>query len=289
MTSILLRGDAAQVLICAALVALDEQCSDGLDWSCGCTGRLHSESTFRCEVCGLSRPFCVYLHTSPSGAGYVGYTSKGMKRRWGEHLSPQNKCDALKKAIRRYGKDGFGHAILGWHRDESKAKDAEILWIVRLGTYVRLGHGYNLTWGGEGTVGLEPSPGTRLRMAEAARNRSPSSPETNEKRAAALRKRVYVPPSPEARTRMAAAARARAPMSAETRAKMSASRTGHAVSEEARAKISTGRTGHEVSEETRAKISETLKKRFSEDLTMSEETRRKISESMKKYRREKKK
>lgn len=153
--------------------------------------------------------FEVYLHTSPAGKGYVGQTVSG-KKRWREHLCAARSGDPrpLYRAIRKYGAKDFRTTLLERVTTEAAAHLAERLWIKELGTFAP--GGYNLTLGGEGTVGRsvplsaehkaklsailkgrKPKPvdeATRKKMSESARKRAkrPFSAETSEKISTAL-------------------------------------------------------------------------------------------------------
>jgi len=62
---------------------------------------------------------------------------------------------AIKRAIKKYGKDNFKKEIVCVCDTEEKLNDAEIHWIEKFGSF---GDGYNLTKGGEGLLGRKLSP-----------------------------------------------------------------------------------------------------------------------------------
>jgi group I intron endonuclease len=98
----------------------------------------------------------VYLATSPSGKGYVGYSTQGAATRWTKHVRAARNGSpaALHRAIRKYGADAFTLDVIDRVSTLDGAHRAERAWIRELGTLVR---GYNLTAGGEGCLG-RPSP-----------------------------------------------------------------------------------------------------------------------------------
>lgn len=69
---------------------------------------------------------------------------------------------ALKKAIKKYGKDFFINGILEFCKPNN-IFEKEIEWIEKLKTY---GKGYNLTKGGDGCLGLKHSIESRKIMSE---------------------------------------------------------------------------------------------------------------------------
>lgn len=164
--------------------------------------------------------FEVYLHTSPSGKSYVGWTSRGWRSRWQKHVSDAmlgaDMCPAFHAAIRKYGPENFEHRVLERLVTEEGAKRAERLWIRELRTRI---DGYNISEGGDGFTGKGRvfSAEHRARLAESHRGKHAT---------------------PETRAKMSIASLAR---SSEAKAKCAASRRGVRLSEETRAKMSIAR------------------------------------------------
>jgi len=137
--------------------------------------------------------FEVYLHTSPTGKGYVGQTVSG-KKRWREHLCAARKGDSrpLYRAIRKYGAEAFRTVLLERVTTEKAAHLAEMLWIRELGTFVP--GGYNLTLGGEGTVGrsvpLSANHKAKLSAIFKGRKPKPVDEDTRKKMSASAKKRA---------------------------------------------------------------------------------------------------
>jgi len=101
-------------------------------------------------------PSCIYLLTNTiTQKQYVGYTSKPLNERIDEHNESaiKNRLNgALHKAIRKYGIDKFTSEIIYMSKDAHHCKnEAEVALIADYNTF--LGSGYNMTLGGDGTVG----------------------------------------------------------------------------------------------------------------------------------------
>lgn len=86
---------------------------------------------------------------------YVGKTTRTPSQRFRQHVSdsvkPQNRSRALYRAFAKYGVDNFKVMTLERCRVEV-ASEREMFWIDHLDTYR---HGYNETFGGEGTLTLD--------------------------------------------------------------------------------------------------------------------------------------
>jgi group I intron endonuclease len=96
---------------------------------------------------------CVYKVTSPSGKAYVGITSGDFKTRWKNHLAyAKRKNGYLQNAINKYGPKSFLHEILFESDDYQALKDKEVEYIVSHKT--KYPHGYNMTDGGDGVLGV---------------------------------------------------------------------------------------------------------------------------------------
>ena len=105
----------------------------------------------------------LYRHTSPSGKVYIGITSRDPEVRWGNNGS-HYRGSVFVNAILKYGWDNIKHEVLFTHLTEKKAKHLEVELIRH---YKKLGISYNMTDGGDGTVGFHPSEETRKRMRQA--------------------------------------------------------------------------------------------------------------------------
>jgi group I intron endonuclease len=155
---------------------------------------------------------CVISHKS-----YIGITKTSIGQRWMRHRNTAKRGSpiAMSRAIRKYGASAFVLELIATEDTFEDAAAAERFFIEDHRTLWP--NGYNLTTGGEATMG----------------------------------RRV----SDEARARMSASAKARGghPLSAEARAKMSASRRA-IMTPELREKIGAAHRGKIMSSETREKL-----------------------------------
>ncbi len=196
----------------------------------------------------------VFIYTATrreTGDQYVGL-SKNPVRRWKQHETDSrytNRRSRFHRALAKHGLGAFEWQVVAELPTLEEAQLAErILIAVANPTY-------NLTAGGEGTLGYSPTPETREKQRIASTGRV-ASPETRAKRSAALTGFKH---SDEARSNMSAAAKGKK-ISQETCSKMSASQMGHAP---------TGPSKH--SEETRAKMSASHKARWARLKTTAEQ------------------
>ena len=101
-----------------------------------------------------------------NGKQYVGQTVGSLERRKGGHISKTlNNRDVchFHNAIRKYNIDNFDWEIL--HDDIFDIKILNQLEIFYIGFYDTFDSGYNLTLGGEGSVGYKPSDETRKKLS----------------------------------------------------------------------------------------------------------------------------
>lgn len=99
----------------------------------------------------------VYCITNlTNGKRYVGWTNKTLEQRWKKHVSNalvRKRRFLLSKAIRKYGTsdDVWQRAALAQVETPEDAKRLEIKFIVEFNSCALVGgHGYNMTWGGDG-------------------------------------------------------------------------------------------------------------------------------------------
>ena len=200
----------------------------------------------------------LYKLNFPNGKAYIGIAANGAMGRFCDHRYSATKSDQLLyRAWRKHGEPIL--KVLAVVED-AILHETEIKAIASYGTMAP--GGYNMTLGGEGTLGWIPSLETRakLRAASTGKGHSPEtraklsaitkamvvSLETRAKLSAAHKGRVV---SPETRAKIGAASRNPSP---ETRAKMSAATKGRVASPETLAKMRTA--GRNISPETRAKM-----------------------------------
>lgn len=113
--------------------------------------------------------FCVYMHKFPNGKMYIGITSKKPKARWqnGTGYTKEHQS-VMYNAIQKYGWDNVEHFILYNNLTETEAKQKEIELIKKYNTYIHFenSNGYNMTLGGEGTLGHKVSEEVKNSMRE---------------------------------------------------------------------------------------------------------------------------
>ena len=94
----------------------------------------------------------VYVHTSPSGKMYVGITSRDVRQRW-RNGRGYIKNDHFYRAIQKYGWDNFDHEVIAENLTKDEACEMEKTLIKELKSN-DYHFGYNLSAGGEGSLGL---------------------------------------------------------------------------------------------------------------------------------------
>ena len=120
-----------------------------------------------------------YIVTSKQ---YVGLT-KNLKRRWRQHRTTNGSAKYLHASIKKYGVDSFLFTHVADAFDFESAQTIERLLISERNT--KFPHGYNLTDGGEGTVGFVFSEESKQKMKNSAKGQTRSK-ESNEKRRIAM-------------------------------------------------------------------------------------------------------
>ena len=254
----------------------------------------------------------VYIHRNIiNNKAYIGITSMAPKERWGRdgvnYTKQANRVFA--KAINKYGWDNFEHIIWADNLSEEEAKRWEVRLIALFRTNVcrwkQDACGYNMTDGGEGTVGYNPPQEVREKMRQ-SRLGKPMSDEikqkisettTGKKLSEETKQKISdskkgVPPSNQCFEALKAANTGKQ-LTEEHKKKISQALTGQPKSEETRVKISQARIGIVFSDEHREKLRQaSLGQRLSEEhkqkLLQSrlgkktpEETKQKISNALK--------
>ena len=97
------------------------------------------------------KEYTVYMHVSPSGKRYVGITCMNVNQRWRGDGSGY-KGQAFYNAIIKYGWNNIKHIIIARGLTEDEAKWLEIE-LIREWDTTNKHKGYNITMGGDGTVG----------------------------------------------------------------------------------------------------------------------------------------
>ena len=100
------------------------------------------------------KKWTVYKHTTPNGKIYIGITSQKPEKRWASGHG--YKKTYFGNAIQKYGWKNIKHEILFSGLNELDAKEKEVELIEKFKSFEKE-YGYNLTKGGDGTVGLKRS------------------------------------------------------------------------------------------------------------------------------------
>lgn len=108
--------------------------------------------------------FSVYAHlNNVNGKIYIGITSQKPSRRW-DNGKGYRQQPHIRNGIEKHGWDNFEHEIVASNLDEQSAKNFEKLLIKTLMSNNAI-YGYNITDGGEGTLGWSPSKEHRAIMS----------------------------------------------------------------------------------------------------------------------------
>ena len=188
-----------------------------------------------------------------NGKIYIGQTINNLNIRIACHLTKES---LFSKALRKYGIQSFEFSVIDSTLLKEIANEKEKYWIKHLNC--KHPNGYNLTIGGQGTLGHKHSEQSKRKMSLAGKGRKKSEKWKKEK-------------SKERRGKK---------LSLETRRKISEARIGkkhprkgHPLSEETRQKISISRKGQMLTEEHRKKL---IERSYMRGKTHSPEAREKI-------------
>lgn len=213
----------------------------------------------------------IYLLTNTiNGKRYVGFTTNLLKRMSGHQTRAKAGTHGflLANSIRKHGWEAFTCTILAEHEDIGYAKTVlEPHYIREMDTYHENGKGYNMTWGGEGTLGYRRTP----EQCEAMSQRMKANPiPLTEERRAQLREQTSGESnpnygkthSPETRAKISAGikialaeGRGRGEWTPERRAKAAASQKGKIRSADTLTRMSVaqrGKPGRSHTEEHKA-------------------------------------
>ena len=120
----------------------------------------------------------IYLITNLNNGKYcVGKTVKSsliiyLNNVFSAALKGKNNRPLLHRSVRKHGKCAFVIEQLSVCDTNTQASDLERLWIIALNSR-KNDTGYNLSAGGEGSVGVKHSPEVRKRWSEARKGRTP--------------------------------------------------------------------------------------------------------------------
>jgi len=138
----------------------------------------------------------------------------------------------LKRSIKKYNQDNFSKTILE-HCNEDNVLKREIYWISEKSTLAP--NGYNLTLGGEGSLGRKTTPETREKLRLASLGKKATT-ETRKKLSASHKGKKYLNYKSH-------------PISEETKKKLSKANKGRKHTPEACANMNKGHRGIPLSEE----------------------------------------
>lgn len=106
------------------------------------------------------KKWIVYEHIFPNGKRYIGITSKKPQVRWAKGNGYKKENSPMYNAILKYGWDNIEHNILFVNLTKEEASQKEKELIAKFKTNITKygpNFGYNLTDGGEGTLGHKSS------------------------------------------------------------------------------------------------------------------------------------
>lgn len=147
----------------------------------------------------------------------------------------------LKRSIKKYGQGNFTRSILEYC-NENNVLEKEIYWISKKNTLSPIG--YNLTLGGEGSLGRECTPETREKLRNASTGTIASEKTREKLRLSHIGKKYKNYKSH--------------PISEETKDKISNANKGRKHTPEARSNMNKAKKGVPLSKEHREKLSKSL-------------------------------
>lgn len=110
----------------------------------------------------MNKTYTIYKHTSPSGGIYIGITKHKPEARWGKN-GRGYKGGYFKNVIKKYGWNNITHEIVQYTDTLTKVNILEKMWI----SYYKK-HNYkvyNLTDGGDGSVGYKHTEESKQKMS----------------------------------------------------------------------------------------------------------------------------
>ena len=111
--------------------------------------------------------YTVYAHIFPNNKVYVGITRQTTQKRWCKGKGYGRTQRMMQNAIKKYGWENVRHIVLHESLLKEDACELEKHYIQDLHLY-EYKYGYNASMGGDINV---PSPSTRKKIAESARER----------------------------------------------------------------------------------------------------------------------
>ena len=102
------------------------------------------------------KKYYVYKHTFPNNKVYIGITRQEPEKRWKNGLGYNAHQPIMKRAIKKYGWQNIKHEILFENLTKEQACKKEIE-LITLYDSTNKQKGYNVSQGGEGTIGVKPT------------------------------------------------------------------------------------------------------------------------------------
>ena len=106
--------------------------------------------------------YYVYKHTFPNNKVYIGITQQEPEKRWKNGLGYDAHQTLMKRAIKKYGWQNIKHEILYKNLNKNEACNKEIE-LIALYDSTNKQKGYNVSQGGEGTIGVKPTEESKLK------------------------------------------------------------------------------------------------------------------------------
>jgi group I intron endonuclease len=188
--------------------------------------------------------------------------------------------ETLDNAIKKYGEDNFIKGIIEYI-SINDWKEKEKYWIIKMNSHVSLG-GYNLTWGGDGTLGFKMNSLSKEKLSNIARNRSEETKEKIKNSIKLKRNEINKSISKSLSGRKLYGKSLLSAQNAflgkthtmESKIKIGLKHKGKHLSQETKEKLKLINLGKHLSQETKIKISQ-----FQKDKKLSAKTKQKISQS----------
>lgn len=110
----------------------------------------------------FSKTYKVYKHVFPNGKVYIGITCRNLNARWRDGRG-YGDTTLVGRAIMKYGWDNVEHYVLNgdYTASQAKVKEQELIEEYDSRNYE---HGYNMTLGGDGSLGYVHSEECKQRM-----------------------------------------------------------------------------------------------------------------------------
>ena len=106
--------------------------------------------------------YFVYKHTFPNNKVYIGITQQEPEKRWKNGLGYDAHQKIMKRAIQKYDWENIKHEILYKNLSKNEAWNKEIE-LIALYDSTNKQKGYNVSQGGEGTIGVKPTEESKLK------------------------------------------------------------------------------------------------------------------------------